>query len=40
LTDIPDAGGTSPLDAPDSFRAQEADVAQAWFRTITREAFG
>ena len=40
LTDIPDAGGTSPLDAPDSFRAQEAANAEAWFRTITHEAFG
>ena len=40
LTDIPDAGGTSPLDAPDSFRAQEAANADAWFRTITHEAFG
>ena len=40
LTDIPDAGGTSPLDAPDSFRAQEAANAATWFRTITHEAFG
>jgi NADPH-dependent 2,4-dienoyl-CoA reductase/sulfur reductase-like enzyme len=40
LTDIPDAGGTSPLDASDSFRAQEAANAATWFRTITHEAFG
>lgn len=40
LTDIEGAGGISPLEATDDFRAQEADYADAWFRTITREAFG
>ena len=34
------AGGTSPLDAPDSVRAQEAVYAEAWYRTITTEVFG
>ncbi len=40
LTDIEGAGGTSPLDAPDTQRAAEAEYADAWFRTITTEAFG
>jgi NADPH-dependent 2,4-dienoyl-CoA reductase/sulfur reductase-like enzyme len=40
LTDIEGAGGTSPLDAPAAERAQEADLANAWFRTITTETFG
>jgi NADPH-dependent 2,4-dienoyl-CoA reductase/sulfur reductase-like enzyme len=40
LTDIDGAGGTSPLDAPDATRALEAQYAEAWFRTITGEAFG
>lgn len=40
LTDIEGAGGTSPLDAPDSQRAEEAAYAAAWFKTITDEVFG
>jgi sulfide dehydrogenase [flavocytochrome c] flavoprotein chain len=40
LTDIEGAGGTSPLDAPDAQRAQEAAYADAWFKTITHETFG
>ena len=40
LTDIEGAGGTSPLDAPAAERAQEADLANAWFTTITTETFG
>ncbi|MGE0719024.1 MAG: FCSD flavin-binding domain-containing protein, partial [Alphaproteobacteria bacterium] len=36
----PGAGGTSPPDAPASVRALEADYANAWFATITAEAFG
>jgi sulfide dehydrogenase [flavocytochrome c] flavoprotein subunit len=40
LTDIDGAGGTSPLDAPDATRAMEAAYGEAWFRTITGEAFG
>ncbi len=39
-TDIEGAGGTSPLDAPDTLRAQEATYADAWFKTITHETFG
>ena len=39
-TDIPGAGGTSPLDAPREVRAREAIYAQSWFDTITAEAFG
>jgi sulfide dehydrogenase [flavocytochrome c] flavoprotein subunit len=31
---------TSPVDAPREVRAHEADNAQAWFKTITVEAFG
>lgn len=40
LTDVPSAGGVSPLDAPKTFRAQEATYAEAWFKTITRGVFG
>ena len=40
LTDIEGAGGTSPLDAPDSQRALEAQYGDKWFQTITSEVFG
>lgn len=40
LTDVEGAGGTSPIDAPASFRAQEALYAEAWFQTITENVFG
>ncbi|MDR3435521.1 NAD(P)/FAD-dependent oxidoreductase [Telmatospirillum sp.] len=40
LTDVTGAGGISPLDAPRSFREQEARYAEGWFKTITTEAFG
>lgn len=40
LTDVPGAGGVSPLDAPKSVRAQEAVYAEAWFKTITSSVFG
>jgi len=40
LTDVEGAGGTSPADAPPSFRAQEAVYAEAWFQTITANVFG
>jgi sulfide dehydrogenase [flavocytochrome c] flavoprotein subunit len=39
LTDVEGAGGTSPLNAPASFRSLEADYAEAWFDTITAEVF-
>jgi sulfide dehydrogenase [flavocytochrome c] flavoprotein subunit len=40
LVDVEGAGGTSPADAPRSFRALEATYAEAWFKIITAEAFG
>ena len=40
LVDIDGAGGTSPVDAPVSVRAQESKLANGWFRTITAEVFG
>jgi len=40
LTDVPGAGGVSPVDAPRSVRAQEALFAEGWFNTITGEVFG
>lgn len=40
LADIAGAGGTSPLDADATFRAQEALYAEGWFKTITSEVFG
>ncbi len=40
LTDVPGAGGVSPLDADANFRAQEAHYAEGWFATITHAVFG
>ncbi len=40
LAEVPGSGGTSPLDATDDFRYQEAQHADAWFKTIAHEAFG
>ena len=40
LADVEGAGGVSPLDAPAAIRAEEALLAEAWFRTITAEVFG
>jgi NADPH-dependent 2,4-dienoyl-CoA reductase/sulfur reductase-like enzyme len=40
LADVEGAGGASPIDAPRSFRALEANYADAWFKTITTEVFG
>lgn len=39
LADVEGAGGVSPLNAPDGMRAMEAAYADAWFSTVTREAF-
>jgi sulfide dehydrogenase [flavocytochrome c] flavoprotein subunit len=39
LAEVEGAGGTSPLDAPQATRAEEALLAEAWFRTITAETF-
>ena len=38
--EVEGAGGVSPLHAPPAFRAEEADFADAWFRTNTSEIFG
>lgn len=38
-SDIPGAGGTSPLDAPAATREAEARYAEDWFETITADAF-
>ena len=40
LTEIKGSGGTSPVNAPASVRAQEAAFAEGWFKTITAEVFG
>jgi len=40
LAEVEGAGGTSPLDAPPAVRAEEAAYGEAWFDTITAEAFG
>jgi NADPH-dependent 2,4-dienoyl-CoA reductase/sulfur reductase-like enzyme len=40
LKEVQGAGGVSPIDAPASFRAQEAKFADGWFDTITTEVFG
>lgn len=34
------AGGLSPSDAPDSFRRREADYANGWYDSVTRDIFG
>jgi NADPH-dependent 2,4-dienoyl-CoA reductase/sulfur reductase-like enzyme len=38
--DVAGAGGISPLDAPRTFREQEAKYADGWFKTISAEVFG
>jgi sulfide dehydrogenase [flavocytochrome c] flavoprotein chain len=38
--EVEGAGGISPIDAPRSFRGQEAKFAEGWFNTITSEIFG
>jgi NADPH-dependent 2,4-dienoyl-CoA reductase/sulfur reductase-like enzyme len=40
LVDVENSGGVSPLDAPATTRAQEANFAAGWFNTITGEVFG
>jgi len=40
LVDVEGSGGLSPIDAPASARAAEARYGDAWFNTITTEAFG
>jgi NADPH-dependent 2,4-dienoyl-CoA reductase/sulfur reductase-like enzyme len=40
LKDVEGSGGVSPLDAPSSARASEAQYANGWFKTITEEVFG
>jgi sulfide dehydrogenase [flavocytochrome c] flavoprotein chain len=40
LADIQGAGGVSPIEAPASQRALEAQFAEGWFKTITSEVFG
>ncbi|WP_245185787.1 NAD(P)/FAD-dependent oxidoreductase [Falsiroseomonas frigidaquae] len=39
LSDVPGAGGTSPLAAPAAVREAEARYAEDWFETITADAF-
>jgi NADPH-dependent 2,4-dienoyl-CoA reductase/sulfur reductase-like enzyme len=38
--EVEGAGGISPINAPASFRAMEAKLADGWFNTITAEVFG
>ena len=40
LTEVENSGGVSPVNAPPAFRQQEANLTNAWFRTITGEIFG
>src|SRR5215469_4459792 len=40
IKEIEGSGGVSALDAPNSTRALEATLANAWFNTITTEVFG
>jgi hypothetical protein len=34
------SGGTSPLDAPDKLRRDEAKYAEGWYASMTGEMFG
>lgn len=38
--EVEGTGVTSPVEAPRSVRTQEANFADAWFKTITHEVFG
>ncbi len=38
--EVEGTGTTSPVEAPHSLRTQEANFADAWFKTITHEVFG
>ncbi|HWM47716.1 MAG TPA: NAD(P)/FAD-dependent oxidoreductase [Xanthobacteraceae bacterium] len=38
--EVEGTGASSPVDAPRSLRSEEANFADAWFKTITREVFG
>jgi sulfide dehydrogenase [flavocytochrome c] flavoprotein chain len=40
LAEVEGAGGTSPQEAPPSFRQAEARYAEDWFETITTAVFG
>jgi sulfide dehydrogenase [flavocytochrome c] flavoprotein chain len=40
FAEIEGTGFTSPIDAPLETRQREAEIAQAWFHTITAETFG
>jgi sulfide dehydrogenase [flavocytochrome c] flavoprotein chain len=40
FAEIEGTGFTSPVDAPRETRLREAEIAQAWFHTITAETFG
>jgi NADPH-dependent 2,4-dienoyl-CoA reductase/sulfur reductase-like enzyme len=40
IAEVPGSGGVSPGEAPRATRAVEAELAAAWFRTITGEVFG
>jgi sulfide dehydrogenase [flavocytochrome c] flavoprotein subunit len=40
LVEVMGSAGTSPPNAPQSLREQEAKLADGWFRTITSEMFG
>ena len=39
FSNVPGAGGVSPLEAPDGFPEREARQARAWFAQITTETF-
>ena len=39
-TEVEGTVGSSPIDAPPALRAEEANKADAWFRTSTAEIFG
>jgi sulfide dehydrogenase [flavocytochrome c] flavoprotein chain len=40
LAEVAGSGGVSPVDAPLTERKEEAELADAWFHTITSEVFG
>ncbi len=40
FAEVAGAGGTSPRDANDAFRKQEADFGDGWYASITADLFG
>jgi hypothetical protein len=40
LEEVPNAGGISPLEVPEGFRAAEARYGAAWYQAISADTWG